>query len=94
MKLNADKCHILHFGSKNNLYQYHVNGIALECVDDEKDLGVIISKSLKPDAHIKKCVSKANSMVGMIKRTFTNINTDIFNRLYKVYVRPILEYCQ
>ena len=33
-------------------------------------------------------------MVGMIRRTFTNINKDIFNRLYKVYVRPILEYCQ
>ena len=94
MKLNADKCHILHLGAKNNLYQYYVNGIALECVDAEKDLGVMISKDLKPDTHIKKCVSKANSMVGMIRRTFTNINKDMFNRLYKVYVRPILEYCQ
>ena len=94
MKLNADKCHILHLGAKNNLYQYYINGIALECVDAEKDMGVMISKNLKPDTHINKCVSKANSMVGMIRRTFTNINKDMFNRLYKVYVRPILEYCQ
>ena len=33
-------------------------------------------------------------MVGMIRRTFTYIDKDILLRTYKVFVRPILEYCQ
>ena len=33
-------------------------------------------------------------MVGMIRRTFTYIDSDIFLKTYKTFVRPILEYCQ
>ena len=33
-------------------------------------------------------------MVGMIKRTFSYLDKDIFLRTFKTFVRPILEYCQ
>ena len=33
-------------------------------------------------------------MIGLIKRTFTFIDKDMFLVLYKAYVRPHLEYCQ
>ena len=60
----------------------------------EKDLGVYISNDLKAEHHISKCILKANSKLGMIRRTFTKITETIFLKVYKVYVRPILEYCQ
>ena len=94
MRLNADKCHILHYGNKNQLFLYHLNGTLLETTTVEKDLGVLISDTLKPDNHIKHCIAKANTSLGMIRRTFTDLTKEIFLRVYKVYVRPILEYCQ
>ena len=94
MVLNIDKCHILHYGKKNHAFLYHLNGRLLSCSNEEKDLGIHISNDLKAAHHISKCILKANSALGMIRRTFTKITEAIFLKVYKVYVRPILEYCQ
>ena len=71
-----------------------MQGILLDPCSTYKDVGVMVSSNLKPDEQIHRCVAKANSMVGMIRRTFTYIDSDIFLKTYKVFVRPILEYCQ
>ena len=39
---------------------------------EEKDLGVVINQSLSPSHHIATCVSRANMIVGLIKRTYEN----------------------
>ena len=39
---------------------------------EEKDLGVVINQSLGPSHHIATCVSRANRIVGLIKRTYEN----------------------
>ena len=39
---------------------------------EEKDLGVVINQSLIQSHHIATCVSKANRLVGLIKRTHEN----------------------
>ena len=46
--------------------------------EEEKDLGVIFDKYLSFDAHIKNSINKANSMIGIIRRTFTFIAGEIF----------------
>ena len=94
MQFNTSKCMVMHFGNNNPNYLYHINGRLLETCSTHKDLGVTISDDLKPDEQIAKCVAKANSMVGMIRRTFSYVDNDIFLKTYKVFVRPILEYCQ
>ena len=38
-------------------------------------------------------IKKANSRVGLIKRTFSKLNIESFKILYKSLIRPILEYC-
>ena len=87
MAFNTSKCVIMHYGKDNHNYLYHTCSTL-------KDLGVMISSNLKPEEQISRCVEKANSMVGMIRRTFTYVDSDIFLKTYKVFVRPILEYCQ
>ena len=39
---------------------------------EEKDLGVVINQSLSQSHHIATCVSRANRIVGLIKRTYEN----------------------
>ena len=94
MNFNKKKCHALQIGRKNMSYIYHLNGFILSPTDEEKDLGVIVSKDLKAHKNIQSSISKANKMVGMIKRTFQYLDKDIFLKLYKTYVRPHVEYCQ
>ena len=56
--------------------------------EEEKDLGVIFDKDLSFDAHIQNSIIKVNSMIGIIRRTFTFIDGEIFTNLYKSLVRP------
>ncbi len=67
------------------------NEITLEKVSSESDLGVIIDSNLNFSEHASK-VSLANRNVGIIFRTFTFMDKEIFLNLYKSIVRPHLEY--
>ena len=58
----------------------------------EKDLGVIFDQHLSFETHIQAAINKANKVLGIIKRTFTHMDSDTFLRLYKTMVRPHLEY--
>ena len=66
--------------------------IEIEKVNCEKDLGVIIDQALNFSKHISTKVSKANQNLGIIFRTFTYMDTDMFLNLYKSIVRPHIEY--
>ena len=55
----------------NNLQaEYVTDGNILEYVNEKKDLGVIISEDMKWDKQCGVAVSKANKILGMIKRSF------------------------
>ena len=93
LDFNQNKCKVLHFGNKNQKNQYRINDTFLEESICERDLGVFVSNKMKPEQHINHVISKANSMLGMIKNTFKNMDEDIFLALYKALVRPLLDYC-
>ena len=65
---------------------------AIEKVANEKDLGVIIDSKLTFRDHISAKVNLANRNLGLIFRTFTYLDTEMFMSLYKSLVRPHLEY--
>ena len=44
---------VMHFGSHNRQFTYHMKGKQLEEVNSEKDLGVIISSNLKVADHCR-----------------------------------------
>ena len=97
MIFNASKCKVIHFGKRNPGYSYTIGGYApagtvLECVQEEKDLGVIIHQSLKPSAQCAKAAKKANQVLGQMTRALTYRDKYTWVRLYKQYVRPHLEY--
>jgi len=45
MLFNIDKCRVMHFGRNSPKAVYHMDGMQLMDVFDEKDLGVINSQS-------------------------------------------------
>ena len=97
LRFNTDKCHILTIGKIENIkhtHNYELFGNRLDHVFEEVDLGVTIDYELRFEEHISKKVSKANSIAGLIRRSFAHLDGDLFNRLYKTFVRPHLEYAQ
>ena len=90
---NVGKCKIMHFGSKNKHNKYTMNGNELEVVEVEKDVGVLVSSSLKPSQQCSAAAGKANGVLGQISRAVKYRDKRTFVQLYKVYVRPHLEYC-
>jgi len=65
----------------------------MECVSEEKDLGVIVSDDLKWEQQCSQTVAKANKVIGLIKRNFTDRSKETIIRSFKSLVEPHLEYC-
>jgi hypothetical protein len=92
MEFNKDKCHILHLGKKNSMFEYTMGGVSLAASEWEKDLGVLVHQSLKPSMQCSKAAKKANSVLGQLCRGVGYRDKTVFIDLYKTYVRPHLEY--
>ena len=55
-------------------------------------MGVVIDSKLSFSEHVGEKVSKANRIVGLIRRTFVSLDEKMFKPLYVALVRPHLEY--
>ncbi len=79
-------------GSKLAKYPYILEEHELEYVDKESDLGIIIDDKLKFENHIESKINKANKIMGLIRRSFSLLDKDMFSKLFKSKVRPHLEF--
>ena len=59
---------------------------------EEKDLRIIFQENLKFDKQILESVGKVNKILGLIKRFFVRLDCELFLKLYKSLVRPIVHY--
>jgi hypothetical protein len=92
MLFNAGKCHLLHLGRGNARQVYTMEGRVLEPVEYEKDVGVVVHESLKPSMQCARAAGRANGILGQLARAVCYRSKETFLNLYKVYVRPHLEY--
>ncbi len=67
---NANKCHILQVRTRNQKFDYEMNGTKLQSVQCVKALGVTIASSLKFSQQCKDAAGKANRMLGFYKQKF------------------------
>ena len=93
MKFNLEKCSVIHLGKNNEKNQYCLENVKLKCSSKERDLGVVVDKTMKFSEQVNSAVGKANATLGMIKRNITCKSKNIVTKLYKALVRPKLEYC-
>ena len=42
MEFNAETCKLIHIGHGNKNFSYEIDGVLLESVDEERDLGVSV----------------------------------------------------
>ena len=68
------------------------NNIPVTKVDGHKHLGIILDKKLSFSAHIKSAISKTRTGIGLLKYLSKYLPRHTLNELYKLYVRPHLDY--
>ena len=66
--------------------------VRLEEANCEKDLGILISDDLRWINHINAIASKANRVLGMLLKTFTSRDMNLWKLLYVSIMRPHLEF--
>ena len=95
LKVAAEKCSVLHIGNQsmnlNRSYTFDTN--AIPSVAEMKDLGVTIDSELNFSSHIAKITTKAFQRSNLFFRVFECRDRDFLVAIFKVYIRPLLEYC-
>ena len=93
VELNEEKVHLLHIGHNNARSPYTLGeeGPLIKAVNEEKDLGVIISSDLKPDKMVSKQVQKAHVKLSQFNSTFT-YRGKTWLKMFKTYIKPSLLY--
>ncbi|MEW8548093.1 MAG: hypothetical protein AB2693_31710, partial [Candidatus Thiodiazotropha sp.] len=71
---------------------YSLEGTVLDNVETIKYLGITITSNLKWNTHVSKICTKANRLLGFLRRNVTACPQDVKESAYEGLVRPILEY--
>ncbi len=64
----------------------------MEETTEERDIGVEMTKNLKPSSQCAKAARTAQTVLSQLTRAFHYRDRNIFLRLYQQYVRPHLEF--
>ena len=81
----------MHIGHNNIHHNYTMANQQLIATEEQRDLGITITKDLKWQKQIKKNSNAANRLLGFIALNFNNKSTELMLSLYKSLVRPHLE---
>jgi hypothetical protein len=92
MEFNVKKCKVMHLGYNNPGQNYTMNNQQLAPTEEERDIGVCVSKSLKPSMQCTQAARTAQTVLSQITRAFHYRDRHIFKKLYVQYVRPHLEF--
>ena len=102
MKFHPDKCKVLTITlrcQKFNIlpfdrFSYELGSCILDYVNEEKDLGVIVTNRLNWDIQQATIVSKANKQLGLLMRICHFVkNYDQKRSLYMALIRSLFEHC-
>ena len=68
MDFNVNKCGVMHIGKRNLDFHYQMNDGWVKAIDEERDLGMLMSKDLKFSRECLLANNKVNSMLDIINR--------------------------
>jgi len=93
LRISHKKCIAFYIGNSNPKHTYLIDDQEItKSADPVRDLGIYLTPKLNWAPHIQKSCSKAYRRWFMFFKFFKTTNPKIYVRLYKTYVRPILEF--
>jgi hypothetical protein len=92
LNVAMQKCHILHIGARNPCRPLYVDGIMLDETCSTKDLGIIMSTTLRFSEHIHAITQAAYQRSGLIFRCFVSRDSAFLVKMFIAFCRPKLEF--
>ncbi|BHF62672.1 hypothetical protein SprV_0200565700 [Sparganum proliferum] len=97
LNFNVDKCVVLRLRTRrtskeHDSFQYVLGGQSLSNVVEQKDLGVLMTSSLKPSSQCQRAAKSAIRVLFALRRGFVQIDKKLFGKTYGAFVRSHLEY--
>ena len=92
MFFNITKCFCASFGLSSTLRTYSILDKTIPNKSTFKDLGVTVSTPLSFNNHMDHIVSRAFARLGLVHKIFHTKSKYSILRLFKAYVRPILDF--
>ena len=96
LQLNPQKCFLIHYRPQKWHTEYpkfYIGETELFRKQSASDLGVIVSDDLKFHQQVSHACKSATMQINIIRRSFMSRNPEFLTNMYKMYVRPKLEYC-
>ena len=68
------------------------NGSEVVVKTEHKHLGMILDSKLSFQSHVREAIIKARKGIGIIRFLSKYVSRDVLDQIYKLYVRPHLDY--
>ena len=76
----------------HSLDKYSINGFTIPQISSVRDLGITLSSDFKWHNYVSKIFGKSINLAYLIVKTFNSNDPYFFINLFKLYIRPNLEY--
>jgi len=93
LKINEQKCQVLHLGSSNKKFSYNLDNSPIPPTHQSRDLGVIIDSNLKFHSQALAASAKARKVGNYLLKYLNFVNCSTLKILINSFIRPHLEYC-
>jgi hypothetical protein len=60
----------MNVGKNNPCYEYTMRVVKLRVTEEEREIGVVITKNLKPSEQCSKAAGRATSVLNQLKKNF------------------------
>ena len=95
MEFNVEKTEEVIFSTERRKPfhpQLSMDNIEISLVNEHKHLGMTLDSQLNFQSHTRAAILKARRGIGLIRYLSRYVSRDILNLVYKLYVRPHLDY--
>ena len=97
LAINPEKCYHVQYNPKSMKKSfdptYLIENNTIVRKSKVRDLGILISDDLKYHAQVESAVRRAHCEINRIRRSFVSRSPKFIGDMYKLYVRPHMEYC-
>jgi ribonuclease P/MRP protein subunit RPP40 len=70
MSFYISKCKIMHVGKNYPCYEYIMRGVKLRVTEEERGIGVVITKNLKSSERCSKAAGRTTALLNQLTRNF------------------------
>ena len=93
ISFNVDKCSVMHIGHNNMQSNYSMSNQQLPITDQQRDLGIVITKDLKWQKQTEKSCKTANRVLWFIAHNFRYKNKELILPLKQIPSPPTSRTC-